>query len=427
VKSGFLICTRGADCVASFLLDPVMIRGIPLALLALTLGAFAIGTTEFVIVGLIPTIAADLQVSLPSAGLLVSLYALGVAIGAPVLTALTGRVPRKTLLVALMLVFTAGNLVAWMAPGYGSLIVARILTGLAHGVFFSIGSIIATSVVPKEKAASAIAIMFTGLTVALVTGVPLGTFIGQHLGWRATFLAVAGLGVVALLGSLLFVPRSVPQSAPASFRQQLAVLAQPRLLLVYAMTALGYGGTFLSFTYLAPILQDVTGFSANAVSGVLLVYGVSVAFGNLWGGRLADRLGPIPALKRIFALLALVLFVLTFTAWNTWLVLLTVLALGAVAFGNVPGLQVYVVKQAQRHAPQAADVASGLNIAAFNVGIALGASLGGLVVQHVGLMHTPWLGALVVLGAFALTTLSGRLDRRDGIDDRTDGIAATAH
>jgi len=427
VKSGFLICTRGADCVASFLLDPVMIRGIPLALLALTLGAFAIGTTEFVIVGLIPTIAADLQVSLPSAGLLVSLYALGVAIGAPVLTALTGRVPRKTLLVALMLVFTAGNLVAWMAPGYGSLIVARILTGLAHGVFFSIGSIIATSVVPKEKAASAIAIMFTGLTVALVTGVPLGTFIGQHLGWRATFLAVAGLGVVALLGSLLFVPRSVPQSAPASFRQQLAVLAQPRLLLVYAMTALGYGGTFLSFTYLAPILQDVTGFSANAVSGVLLVYGVSVAFGNLWGGRLADRLGPIPALKRIFALLALVLFVLTFTAWNTWLVLLTVLALGAMAFGNVPGLQVYVVKQAQRHAPQAADVASGLNIAAFNVGIALGASLGGLVVQHVGLMHTPWLGALVVLGAFALTTLSGRLDRRDGIDDRTDGIAATAH
>ncbi|WP_182656333.1 MFS transporter [Stenotrophomonas lacuserhaii] len=404
-----------------------MTRGIPLALLALTLGAFAIGTTEFVIVGLLPTIAADLQVSLPSAGLLVSLYALGVAIGAPVLTALTGRVPRKTLLVALMLVFTLGNLVAFLAPGYNALIVARILTGLAHGVFFSIGSIIATSVVPKEKAASAIAIMFTGLTVALVTGVPLGTFIGQHLGWRATFLAVSGLGVVALLGSLAFVPRNLAQSAPATFRQQLGVLAQPRLLMVYAMTALGYGGTFLSFTYLAPILQEVTGFSANAVSGVLLVYGISVAFGNVWGGRLADRLGPIPALKRIFALLALVLLVLTFTAHNTWLVLLTVLALGAVAFGNVPGLQVYVVKQAQRHAPQATDVASGLNIAAFNIGIALGASLGGLVVEHIGLMHTPWLGALVVVGAFALTALSGRLDRRDGIDDRAEGIRMAAH
>ncbi|MEN5266134.1 MFS transporter [Stenotrophomonas sp. TWI587] len=404
-----------------------MSRGIPLALLALTLGAYAIGTTEFVIVGLIPTIAADLGVTLPSAGLLVSLYALGVAVGAPVLTALTGRVPRKTLLVALMLLFTLGNLIAWMAPGYGSLIVARVLTGLAHGVFFSIGSIIATSVVPKEKAASAIAIMFTGLTVALVTGVPLGTFIGQHLGWRATFLAVAALGVIALIGSLLFVPRNLQRSAPATFGQQLSVLAQPRLLLVYAITALGYGGTFLSFTYLASILQDVTGFSANAVSGVLLVYGVSVAIGNLWGGRLADRRGPIPALTLIFALLAAVLFVLTFTAYNTWLVLLTVLALGAVAFGNVPGLQVYVVKQAQRFAPQAADVASGLNIAAFNVGIALGASLGGLVVEHLGLMHTPWLGALVVMGALGLTVLSGRLDRRDGVADRAEGIAVGAH
>ncbi len=404
-----------------------MSRGIPLALLALTLGAYAIGTTEFVIVGLIPTIAADLGVSLPSAGLLVSLYALGVAVGAPVLTALTGRVPRKTLLVALMLLFTVGNLIAWMAPSYGSLIVARVLTGLAHGVFFSIGSIIATSVVPKEKAASAIAIMFTGLTVALVTGVPLGTFIGQHLGWRATFLAVAALGVIALLGSLLFVPRNLQRSEPATFGQQLAVLAQPRLLLVYAITALGYGGTFLSFTYLASILQDVTGFSANAVSLVLLVYGVSVAIGNLWGGRLADRRGPIPALMLIFSLLALVLLALTFTAHSTVLVLLTVLALGAVAFGNVPGLQVYVVKQAQRFAPQAADVASGLNIAAFNVGIAMGASLGGLVVDHLGLMHTPWLGALVVLGALGLTALSGRLDRRDGVADRAEGIAVTAH
>lgn len=404
-----------------------MSRGIPLALLALTLGAYAIGTTEFVIVGLIPTIATDLGVSLPSAGLLVSLYALGVAVGAPVLTALTGRVPRKTLLVALMVLFTLGNVIAWMAPSYGSLIVARVLTGLAHGVFFSIGSIIATSVVPKEKAASAIAIMFTGLTVALVTGVPLGTFIGQHLGWRATFLAVAALGVVALLGSLLFVPRNLQRSEPATFGQQLAVLAQPRLLLVYAITALGYGGTFLSFTYLASILQDVTGFSPNAVSLVLLVYGVSVAVGNLWGGRLADRRGPVPALKLIFGLLALVLFALTFTAHNTWLVLLTVLALGAVAFGNVPGLQVYVVKQAQRFAPQAADVASGLNIAAFNVGIAMGASLGGLVVDHLGLMHTPWLGALVVLGALGLTVLSGRLDRRDGVAERAEGLVVAAH
>ena len=179
----------------------------PLALLALTIGAFAIGTTEFVIVGLVPTIAEQLAISLPSAGLLVSIYALGVAIGAPVLTALTGRMPRKQLLLALMVLFTAGNLLAWQAPGYATLVFARLLTGLAHGVFFSIGSTIATSLVPKEKAASAIAIMFGGLTVALVTGVPIGTFIGQHFGWRETFLAVSILGVIALVSSLILVPR----------------------------------------------------------------------------------------------------------------------------------------------------------------------------------------------------------------------------
>jgi predicted MFS family arabinose efflux permease len=392
----------------------------PLALWALTLSAFAIGTTEFVIVGLIPTIAASLQVSVPSAGLLVSLYALGVAIGAPVLTALTGRVPRKLLLLGLMLLFTAGNLVAWMAPGYEALMAARVLTGLAHGVFFSIGSTIATSLVPKEKAASAIALMFSGLTVALVTGVPLGTFIGQHFGWQMTFLAVAMLGVVAFIGIALLVPKAIAGSKPSSLLTQMSVLKKPRLLLVYAMTTLGYGGTFVAFTYLAPILQQVAGFSAGAVGLVMLVYGVSVAFGNIWGGKLADRKGPVRALQIVFALLAAVLLVLQFTAANKVAVLITVLAWGAVAFGNVPGLQVYVVQRAGRDAPHAVDVASGLNIAAFNVGIALGAWGGGMIVDRIGLMATPWIGALVVLGALALTTLAGRLDRRDAAR----GIAA---
>jgi len=385
----------------------------PIALLALTLSASAIGTTEFVIVGLIPTIASDLAVSLPSAGLLVSLYALGVAVGAPMLTALTGKVPRKLLLLSLMVLFTAGNLLAWQAPGYESLILARIVTGLAHGVFFSIGSTIATSLVSKEKAASAIAIMFTGLTVALVTGVPLGTFIGQQFGWRETFLAVSLLGVIAFIGSLLFVPRDIRHSKPASIVQQLAVLKQPRLLLVYAMTAVGYGGTFIAFTFLAPILQEISGFGEGAVSLVLLVYGVSVAVGNIWGGKLADRRGPISALKLIFTLLAAVLLALTFTAANPWLALATVLLWGAVAFGNVPGLQVYVVRQAEHYTPNAVDVASGLNIAAFNLGIAGGAWLGGHIVASLGLIHTAWIGSLVVLGALALTFWSGRLDRTE--------------
>ncbi|MXR36139.1 MFS transporter [Craterilacuibacter sinensis] len=395
----------------------------PLALWALTLSAFAIGTTEFVIVGLIPTIAQSLGVSVPSAGLLVSLYALGVAVGAPVLTALTGRVPRKQLLLGLMALFTVGNLVAWMAPGYEALMAARVLTGLAHGVFFSIGSTIATSLVPKEKAASAIAIMFTGLTVALVTGVPLGTWIGQSFGWQATFLAVALLGVVAFVGSLLLVPKNIAQPEPASILTQMAVLKKPRLLLVYAMTALGYGGSFTAFTYLAPILEQVTGMGASSITLVMLVYGVSVAFGNIWGGKLADKKGPIRALQIIFTLLALVLLALTFTAPSTPLVVATILAWGAVAFGNVAGLQVYVVQQAEREAPQAIDVASGLNIAAFNVGIALGAWIGGIIVSTLGLLATPWIGALIVLASLGLTTLAGHLDKKAGIDP----LAKPAH
>ncbi|KVH36422.1 MFS transporter [Burkholderia cepacia] len=399
----------------------------PLALLALTISAFAIGTTEFVIVGLIPTIGADLGVGLPSAGLLVSLYALSVAIGAPLLTALTGRVPRKTLLAGLMALFTVGNLVAWQAPGYESLIVARVLTGLAHGVFFSVGSIIATTLVPKDKAASAIATMFSGMTVAFVAGIPLGTFIGQHFGWRATFLIVALFGLVAFLGAVAFVPRGLPQTPPAPLARQLRVLAQPRLLLVYAMTAVGYGGSLIAFTYMAPLLEQIAGFTPSQVSLVLVGYGVSVAVGNVWGGKLADAVGPVKALKRIFLLLAIVLLALTFTIHVKWLAVLTMLAWGAVAFGNVPGLQVYVVKQARHVAPDAIDVASGFNIAAFNLGVAGGSSLGGLIVANVGLGHTPWIAAVVTLGAFALTALSGRLDRRHGLPERTAEPVELAH
>lgn len=385
----------------------------PIALLALTLSAFAIGTTEFVIVGLIPTMAADLNVSLPSAGLLVSLYALGVAIGAPVLTALTSKMNRKHVLLAVMGLFVVGNLLAWQAPGYNTLIAARILTGLAHGVFFSIGSTIATGLVSKEKAASAIAIMFTGLTVALVTGVPLGTYIGQHFGWETTFLIVAILGLIALVGSALLVPNNLKQDATASLKDQLKVLTQPRLLLVYAITALGYGGTFTAFTYLAPILEQVSGFDASAVGLIMLVYGVSVAVGNIQGGKMADRFGPVKALTIIFAGLAAILFVLNFTAYNPIAAVITILVWGAFAFGNVPGLQVYVVKLAEKYAPSAVDVASGLNIAAFNVGIALGSWSGGLIVERAGLMNTPWVGGVVVISALLLTRLSGALDKRE--------------
>lgn len=385
----------------------------PIALFALTLSAFAIGTTEFVIVGLIPTMAADLNVSLPSAGLLVSLYALGVAIGAPVLTALTGNWKRKTVLIAVMALFVLGNLVAWQAPGYNTLVAARILTGLAHGVFFSIGSTIATGLVSKDKAASAIAIMFTGLTVALVTGVPLGTWIGQTFGWQATFLIVAILGLIALIGSAILVPGNLKQPPATKLSSQLKVLTKPRLLLVYAITALGYGGTFTAFTYLAPILENVTRFESSAIGLIMLVYGISVAVGNIWGGKMADSMGPTKALTFIFLALALILLVFNLAAVNKFTAVATILVWGAFAFGNVPGLQVYVVKLAEKFSPDAVDVASGLNIAAFNVGIALGSWGGGLVVEQAGLMHTPWIGAVVVFIALLLTRLSASLDKRN--------------
>ena len=384
----------------------------PLALIALALSAFAIGTTEFVIVGLLPTMAQDLNVSIPSAGLLVSLYALGVAIGAPVLTALTSRWNRKHVLLSVMGLFVIGNLVAWQAPSFEALVVARMLTGLAHGVFFSIGSTIATGLVPKEKGASAIAIMFTGLTVALVTGVPLGTYIGQVFGWEATFLTVSILGLVALVGSAILVPNNLKQAKPTSITSQLKVLAHPRLLLVYAITAIGYGGTFIAFTYLAPILNEVSGFDSNAVALILLVYGVSVAVGNIWGGKMADNYGPIKALTIIFSGLAGILFMLSYTAYNPITAVATILIWGAFAFGNVPGLQVYVVKLAEKFTPDAVDVASGLNIAAFNVGIAIGAWGGGNIVAEHGLMNTPWVGAMVVSLALVLTRYSGLLDRK---------------
>ena len=384
----------------------------PLALLALTISAFAIGTTEFVIVGLVPTIAEQLSISLPSAGLLVSVYALGVAVGAPVLTALTGKLPRKKLLTGLMVLFTAGNLLAWLSPNYETLVIARLVTGLAHGVFFSIGSTIATSLVAKEKAASAIAIMFGGLTVALVTGVPPGTFIGQHFGWRETFLAVSFIGIVALISSMILVPKNIPTRAVASLKDQLKVLTHSRLLVIYAITALGYGGVFTAFTFLTPMMQDLAGYSPQAVSWILLGYGVSVAVGNIWGGKLADRHGAVPALKFIFTALAALLLLFQFTASSHIAALVTVLMMGVFAFGNVPGLQVYVVQKAQEYTPNAVDVASGLNIAAFNIGIALGSLIGGQTVQRFGLAQTPWIGAVIVVGALLLIGLSGRLDKR---------------
>lgn len=384
----------------------------PLAIFALTIAAYAIGTTEFVIVGLLPTVAQDLQITLPLAGLIVSVYALGVTFGAPVLTALTGRIERKPLLLGLMALFITGNAAAALSPSYEMLLVARVLSAFAHGVFFSVGATIAADLVPENRRASAIAMMFMGLTVAIVTGVPLGTFIGQTFGWRATFWGVSLLGVIAFAGIAALLPSTLKKAAPSSLLDQVRVLGSGRLLLVFAMTALGYGGTFVAFTYLASILEQVTGFEASSVSLILVLYGLAIAVGNIAGGRIADR-NPVKALTVLFALQAAVLVLFSFTAISPLWTLVTLAALGFLSFANVPGLQLYVVQLAKEHRPGAVDVASALNIAAFNLGIALGAWIGGLVVASpLGLGATPWVGAVLVAGAFVLTMWSGALDRR---------------
>ncbi|MFF2157339.1 MFS transporter [Paenibacillus chitinolyticus] len=383
-----------------------------LALLALAISAFAIGTTEFISVGLLPLIAEDLQTSLTTAGLTVSMYALGITLGAPILTSLTSTMTRKTLLLWIMVVFIIGNSLAAGATTIGVLLAARIVSSLAHGVFMSIGSTIAADLVPEHRRASAISIMFTGLTVATITGVPIGTFIGQQWGWRLAFAAIVVVGVVAFIANSVLIPSTLPKGVRTTFRDQLKLVTNGRLLLMFVITALGYGGTFVVFTFLSPLLHTVTGFGENTVTLLLLVYGVAIAVGNVIGGKAANR-KPLPALLVMFLLQAVVLFTLAFTAPYKAAGLITVILMGLFAFMNVAGLQVFVLTLAKRYVPAAVDVASAINIAAFNAGIAIGAYLGGLVTEHMGLIHTTWVGGIMVVAAVLLTGWSLLLEGRN--------------
>ncbi|MFD6211096.1 MFS transporter [Peribacillus sp. NPDC060253] len=382
------------------------------ALLALAISAFAIGTTEFISVGLLPLISKDLHITVTTAGLTVSLYALGVMFGAPILTSLTSNMSRKTLLLWIMVVFIAGNALAASATTISVLLIARVISALAHGIFMSIGATIAADLVPENRRASAIAIMFTGLTVATVTGVPFGTFIGQQFGWRFAFIIIVAIGLIAFIGNSIMVPSDLRKATRTTFRDQVKLVTNGRLLLVFIITALGYGGTFVVFTYLSPLLQEVTGFKEGTVALILLVYGVAIAIGNTLGGKLANR-NPIHALFYMFLIQAIVLVVLSFTAPFKIAGLITIILMGLFAFMNVPGLQVYVVMLAERFVPSAVDVASAINIAAFNAGIAIGAYLGGVITDSIGLIHTAWIGGVMVFVAVILTGWSRVLESKD--------------
>ncbi|KTF31890.1 MFS transporter, partial [Xanthomonas vesicatoria] len=382
---------------------------LPPALLALTIGAFGIGTTEFVIMGLLQQVATDLGVSLTAAGLLISGYALGVSIGAPVLTLLSARWPRKAVLVSLMVVFTLGNLACALAPDYASLMVARVLTSLAHGTFFGVGAVVATSLVPPERRASAISLMFAGLTVATLLGVPAGAWLGLQLGWRATFWAVTMIGVLATAAVALWVPAAAGAAAPVSWRQEMAVLRRGQVVLALAITVLGYAGVFAVFTYIQPLLVQVTGFAQAAVSPVLLVFGMGMIVGNLPGGRLADRRATA-ALLGTLAALVVVLAAMGLALHNKTAMVVVVGLLGVAAFATVAPLQLRVLEYA-RGAGQ--NLASSLNIAAFNLGNALGAWLGGVAIAtHAGLVATPWVAALLSAIGLGIALWSVHLQRR---------------
>jgi DHA1 family inner membrane transport protein len=380
----------------------------PAALLALAIGAFGIGTTEFVIMGLLPEVSTDFGVSIPSAGLLISGYAIGVVVGAPLLTAIGSKVSRKTVLIALMGVFIAGNLLSALAPSYGVLMTGRIVAALSHGAFFGVGSVVAASLVPKAKQASAIALMFTGLTVANVLGVPGGTALGQHFGWRSTFWAVTALGVVGLLGIVFLVPRQGTAEGPG-LRTELAVFKNVQVWLALAMTALGFAGVFASFTYIAPMMTGVAGFSAGAVTWLLVLFGAGLVVGNLLGGKAADR-SLMPSLYLILALLAAVLVAFVFTAHAKLPSAVTIALFGAAGFATVAPLQKRVMDKAKG----APALASAANIAAFNLGNAAGAYLGGLTIEH-GLGYTApnWVGAALAVSGLLVALVSGLLDRKD--------------
>lgn len=379
----------------------------PLALLALALGAFGIGTTEFVIVGLIPEVARDLSVSIPSAGMLVTGYALGVVVGAPVMTMAGARLPRKTMLILLMIVFIAGNLICALAPNYVVLMAGRIVAALCHGAFFGIGSVVAANLVTPDRKARAVSLMFIGLTIANVLGVPLGTLLGQQLGWRSTFWAVTALGVVGLVSIAVLVPRQ-RRDHDAGIRSELAVFRYAQVWLALAMTTLGFAGVFASFTYLAPMMTELAGYPASAVTWLLVLFGAGLTVGNILGGRAADR-SLMPTLYCVLGSLALVLVVFVVTSHNRVAAAITIAVFGTVGFATVPALQMRVLQQAKG----APALAAAANIAAFNLGNAIGASLSGTALNY-GLGYTApnWIGAALAVIGLGFAVLSGQLEKR---------------
>lgn len=361
----------------------------PLGLLALAMGGFGIGLTEFVIMGLLPDVADTYDVTEVAAGWLISGYALSVVVGALVVTALVSRLPRKTVLMGLLGLFIVGNFLSAIAPTYELMLSGRIIAALCHGAFFGIGAVVAADLVAPEKRAGAIAVMFAGLTTANVLGVPFGTFLGQQLGWRSTFYAISVIGIIALAGIAALVSPPAHAAAPPSLRSELRAFRSSQVWLSISVTILGFGGMFGAFTYIAYTLTDVSGFAEGSVPLLLVLFGVGMFAGNLLGGKAADR-WLSPTLIVLLAGLTVVLIGFAATAGSQPLTVFWLFAMGALGFSTVPGLQTRIME----YAPEAPTMASSANIAAFNIGNALGAWLGGVAISAGGGYTSPiWVGA----------------------------------
>jgi len=379
----------------------------PLPLLALAVAAFGIGTTEFVIMGLLPDVARDLSVSIPAAGMLVSAYALGVTIGAPIVAIAIANVPRKQALMRLIGIFIVGNLLCALAPNYSILMAARIVTAFCHGAFFGIGSVVAAGLVAPNRRAQAIALMFTGLTLANVLGVPLGTALGQIAGWRTTFWAVTAIGILAAAALQVCLPARI-EMQKASLVHEFGVLKNPQVLMVLGMSVLASASLFAVFTYITPILEDVTGFSPHEVTFVLLLFGLGLTVGSTLGGKLADwKL--MRSLLTFLASIAVVLAVFSLTMHDPIAAMATIFVWGILAFAIVPPLQMLIVNRAS----DAPNLASTLNQGAFNLGNAGGAWIGGVAISAgAPLTALPWVGVATAFAALGLTLVSAQIDRR---------------
>lgn len=375
------------------------------ALFALAIGAFAIGTTEFTPMGLLPVIADGMQVDIPSAGMLISAYAIGVMVGAPIMTLLFSRFGKRSALIALMLIFTLGNLLSALAPSYTTLLLSRLVTSLNHGAFFGIGAVVAASVVPRDKQASAIATMFMGLTLANIGGVPAATWLGQQVGWRLAFGGTAVLGLVTIAALWLALPKGEPGTRP-NVRRELKVLTSPEVLLAMGTTVLGASAMFALYTYVAPVLADLTRASPSFVAFALVLIGIGFTLGNSLGGRLADW-SLEGATRLMLAALALIMLALPLLMSSHVGAAIGLVLWGAAAFGIVPPVQMRVMQAAA----QAPGLASSVNVGAFNLGNAVGAALGGAAIsQGLGYAAVPWVGAALALGGLGLVWLGKSRD-----------------